>query len=420
MAVPGNTSIASGTQGANIVRVLYPQTELDKLFAMSTSPLFSRLSKSDMFYGSSYTVDFWHDHAAVGWTIDDAEDIRQGPQFLRAAVTRAQGYSSGQLDWEAMAATANIKGAAKALAKAAVESCFAGMLKLLSTGCYMNGASIGVVSGVSSNTVTMDNRTDVYRLSVGQTVQFNSSADGSGTARTAGTDLDHEIVSIDHGAGTFDVTNLATDAAADDYVIAASLDKSLSSIRPITGLEGWVPLTAPSSGESFFGMDRSVNIARMSGHRLNDLTMPVKNIVQLLAAKVQAGNGKAKDLYINPMQGYKLYEEIGAKLELLPGGTAVDGFEGFKFPTPAGVLNTYMDPFCPENRLYIGNTDASCVKFPHRKALPHFIEEDGNRFRQVAASTGQDAGRFFMRFWGNMAMERPCDWGVANLNPVNL
>ena len=420
MTVPANVGIASTDQGYAPLRELYPSLSVPELYGYSKSPLWTMCHKEADFTGEVYKLDYAHDGMSYGWTLSDAENIRQSPQFENAKLTRAKGYAVGRMENEAIAATKNDAGAAVRLYERTMKSAMKAMIRMMAGGMYRNGMSRGTIAtgGISSNTITLTNKTDTHNFTVGQTIQLNTSADGSGTTHSGGSE-NHEITSINNQAGTLTVATLASDAAAGDHVICGSSDADLSIAVPISGLERIIPITAPTAGSDlYFGCDRGINVNKLSGWRLNEPSLQVKNVVQKLAAIMASGEAEADCVFMNPMTHYKLYEELNANMERLPGGMGVDGFEGFRAPSALGPLKFYADPYCPENRIFIGNTDKESLRFPHLGECPQYADEDGNTLRQVSPQVG-DAVQFFLRFWGQLAIPVPLNWGVAAITPVN-
>lgn len=419
-----NIAITSASTVDKAFKIRYPEAELARLFRL-TSPLLAEIPKTADFVGSQQDCVIMHDHMSVGSTIGEAVDMRSHPKFKKFSVTRAAGYSFGRVENEAIAASRD-GGAFKQMLEEAMESAMDGLNKWIAGQVYGNG--YGVVATISSVTINtpaagtdrilLTNKADVLKFSVGQFIHINSSATdpAAGTAR-GGTET-YEVSQLDMDNGyVYVLGNTETTSAAttSDSIYFATTKALAGAGRYIKGLGAWIPLTAPSSGESFLGVDRSVDPTRLAGHRLADTSLPVKQAIQKLAMMIRLNNGAPDRAYMSPTQGYQLAQELGSQIVRDPGGVGLDGFDGFRFHTAGGNITCMFDPACPEDRVYVGKLSA--LRLSHLRGLPHFVDEDGMRARQSATSTG-DFVEFALRFWGNLIVKQPAHWGVAQLTPV--
>lgn len=423
-----NIAITSASTVDKAFKIRYPEAELARLFRL-TSPLLAEIPKTADFVGSQQDCVIMHDHMSVGSTIGEAVDMRSHPQFKKFSVTRAAGYSFGRVENEAIAASRD-GGAFKQMLEEAMESAMDGLNKWIAGQIYGNGYGVvATVSSVTANTpaagtdrILLTNKADVLKFSVGQYIHIDTSATAPDTDTKAGSsdsyqisklDMDNGYVYVLDGAGGG--TDGGTPAANGHSIYFATTGDLAAAGRYIKGLGAWIPLTSPSSGESFLGVDRSVDPTRLAGHRLSDTSLPVKQAVQKLAMMIRLNNGAPDRAYMSPTQGYQLAQELGSQIVRDPGGVGLDGFDGFRFHTAGGNVTCMFDPACPEDRVYVGKLSA--LRFSHLRGLPHFVDEDGMRARQSATSTG-DFVEFALRFWGNLIVKQPAHWGVAQLTPV--
>lgn len=121
--------------------------------------------------------------------------------------------------------------------------------------------TIGQVSAgstVGSDTITLADLSDAPNFEVGMTLRGTSTDGGA-------YDTGEEVLEgINRSTGELTATSAAwntvmTNLAAGDYLVVSGDAQNGGSAVAILGFQAWLPSTAPSGGESFFGVDRSVD-----------------------------------------------------------------------------------------------------------------------------------------------------------------
>jgi len=135
----------------------------------------------------------------------------------------------------------------------------------ISRNLYRDGSgAIGRINNSSFSTTALDLVTDMDSLNfeVGMVLQVSGTKSG-GSVRSGTL----TVSAVNRGASSNQITmsgNLSgwSSVAQNDYIYqSGDYDGAL------TGLEGWLPATAPTSGDSFFGEDRSDDVSRLAGQR---------------------------------------------------------------------------------------------------------------------------------------------------------
>src|SRR5690606_20992478 len=150
---------------------------------------------------------------------------------------------------------------------------------------------------------------------VGRYIQL-ATDDGSGVSPSGLLDdgAKLQITGIDATTGTLVLSaaiNTISGAATGNYVLIAG-DYG----NAITGLPGWLPRTSPTSGDSFFGVDRSEHPHRLAGFRY---LSPAQTIEETLIKALAAGKQLSvpvKTIFVNPIDFGDLVTEVGAKKEV--------------------------------------------------------------------------------------------------------
>ena len=178
-------------------------------------------------------------------------------------MTRAKDHAIGGIEIEALRAATDKGAVAEGLAVETEALAYASW-RALAHGIYRNGggARAQVASGMASNTITLANTDDIVFFEKGMMLD-GSAADGtSGAATVGGTNA--RIVAIDRSAGTLTNSGANWNAATGINGLLANwylfrqgdFSKSLKGCSPGC-------LTAPTGGDSFFNVDRSVDTMRV-------------------------------------------------------------------------------------------------------------------------------------------------------------
>src|SRR5262249_2481726 len=147
----------------------------------------------------------------------------------------------------------------------------------------LGGGSIGQLHGsvnLASTTLQVRSRTDIIGL-FNKGVQLEFAADnGTGTSPVGrrGSPDRLTVQSGNRDAGTAVTSaalNTVSSITADDYIFRRG-DYGAA----VTGLPGWCPPTAPTTGDSFFGLDRTVDPVRLSGTRVTGSGGNMEEVIQ--------------------------------------------------------------------------------------------------------------------------------------------
>jgi len=412
-------NLTDGGSFISLMKRLQPQREIKRLWELQY-PLLGKLSKADDFDGTQIDVPLEHDHPARSRNFTKALANRFPSSSVKYSLTRAKDYAVGRLDAETMHASRNDRGSWLRSLQREQSNTVKALQKNTAISLYRNhGGSIGKMSSVvdvdgTNDVLVLDKKSDVINFSRGMALEF-SVADGTSGAVLAGIayvaklnfDLGYiHIAASPSALGTDgNYATIVTGESETEYIFAEG--DFGNSFR---GLESWIPLTSPASGESFLGIDRSVDPMRLAGHRLNDTSMSYEEIIQELAARVVYSGGGNLVAMMSPIQVKQFALEMDTKVVRDPGGTGKGGFRGISIDTVAGTVEVLGDPACPENRCFM--LDLSTWKFHHLLALPHLVEDDGLARTRV---TDADEIEFRYRLWGNLACTAPGKNAVAAL-----
>lgn len=235
------------------------------------SPLMSNTKHVQDFHGEEIRWSLAYSGLGGGSytaTVAEANDVNS--EYLRFAVSPKSAYSyrtiNGRLTRQALQGGVSTEyiDYLRAETKMSTSAVFA---KVATSAFRTSTGRVAVRSSVSSNTITLTRKSDVYLINKGDIIV--AAATDGGALRTGET----FVVSRDPAAGTItvdDVTDIASFTNADSIYI-----KGDTGGTGMFGLGAFNPLTAPTSGDAVFGSscDRSVDPEACAGIRFDTTGM---------------------------------------------------------------------------------------------------------------------------------------------------
>jgi len=226
-----------------------------------------------------------------------------------------------------------------------------------------NGGSLGRLSATASVTTTtltfrsMHQIRNMYKGMVIEAAATDGTAQTPGNARAGSL----TVASINIASKTIVTTVAGTTGipglTASDYIFPkGEFGKSWS------GLLGWCPVTAPTTGDYFYGIDRSAygDTAKLSGFRASaTLADKSSNVVRALA-EASPLEINVNTLFCNPVDYAKWLDELGdnRRETEVSAKTVGVSYKGILVHTPSGDVTVLSEPRCPENIWVATSLDA--------------------------------------------------------------
>lgn len=252
-----------------------------------------------------------------------------------------------------------------------------------------HGGSRGVVSAISTTRVTLTNPEDVVNFEVGMEVQGDTTDGTSGAVHSGSA----TITAIDRDNGYLDTdsnwTSQISSLAANDHLFAYG-DFGLKA----RGLLSWIPSTAPTSGDSFLGVDRSTDVVRLAGVRYTGTGQSLESAIVQGCARVRRWKktGRIDLAVMNPIAWAKLaISQDGKRM----GGVksqdtkAVFSYDAIMVATPSGDVPVIADPNCQPDKIWLLNTDTWTVESVNGP-LVRVVQEDGVKFLRQYNADGYE------------------------------
>jgi hypothetical protein len=348
--------------------------------------------------GGGVSADFATAQAQAG-----VADIRK-PYIVRKKL-----YVVRKLDHESLEAAEGNAGAIVDLLTEATDDAMEELKKR--AGSVITGDGTGQVGRISAGstvgnaTITLADITQVNNFRVGGV--YNTFTAGDSVVNTG--DVTLTAVNEDTGELTVATTwsGQSTGVVAGDYIVPKGDYNAVPS-----GIFAWNPITAPTSGDNYYGVDRSVMVQAMSGCRHVGTGSVDETLIDAMAKHNRQG-GKHDFCLLNGDDWGALAKQIGTVARINRNAVGSNGktigeigFEGLLLNGPQGKVETYASPFMPKGYgklMKLSSLELWSLNEPFR-LLTRGAAEDG-MLREASADASE------LRYGGywNMVLRRPRD-----------
>lgn len=333
-------------------------------------------------------------------------------------ITRNRDYAVVKIDHETLEASiAKSDQALEDYLKQQGDSAFRKITKSIHQAAWSNGGgAIGRVTNISSATLDLVSRYDAVNFSVGDVV-YASNYDGTGTGTDrSGTATIIAITRNSGGTATLTAsanwTTAITGLTANDYLFIQG-DRA----SKFKGVPAWVPYAAPTS-TAFFGVDRTVDVERNAGVRIDGSDMSLEEALLELDAEmsIHADNDFNGIYFMHPKDRKALSAQMGSNRQIaneVTNGTI--GFKGFMIEGELGEHTVLSDNQVPQGYCWLLNMDT--WKFRGLGVAPRLLTTgDDLAGLRIDGSSPEDASknRFVAR--GQFVCDMLSSNGVVKLS----
>lgn len=384
------------------------------------NPLYALMSKMENFGGRNLPiVTIWGNPQgrSANFQRAQARGNATSSKLDDFLLTRVKDYSIATIDNETLEAS---KGDANAFLTAAtteIDGTINTLSRSLAIAQYRSGyGEIGQIkagSAVNGLTITLADPDSVTNFEVGQELDTAATLTGASKAYgTSGNGLIITGVNRSTGVLTFgfnvnDAANGIPTIAAGDMLFVRG-DHNSAVRTKVAGLEAWVPSigSEPTTGESFFGVDRSVD-TRLYGQRLDGVGKPIEEVLIDGAQLVGREGGKLSHYFMSYAKYGELEKSLGSKVQYIDMQVNAEvSFRGIVINGPRGPIRVIADQNCPANRVFGVQLDMwKCYSLG--KAV-RVIDTDGLQMLRQATSDGVEV-RY--GFYGNIGCRAP-GWNI--------
>lgn len=398
-------AVATHTSQVALYKRMYPKGVADSVYKKSV--LLSDVKKRTDFGGEGMYINIATSGTGGGSADFPTALANQNPSTQkRFFVTHKTEYQVASVTGQAIATSMNDKMAVLKVLKVEMDKANYKFSQSLSNKGHGNaGGSLGVIaSGASTVTITLATVQDSLRFEIGDWVQV-SDDNGTGTSPAGvnsgagGNQI--QITGINRSTGTL------TAATAWDTIGAGTADfifRAGDYANAMTGLGGWNPITAPTGGDSFFGMDRSVgDLVRQAGARYSTNSGgSYEDSLLNATTDVAVLNSRLPRCYAHPFDFNQLVKELGSKrIVESKNREGATGFTGIHAYTGIGIVEVVSDPFAPKG--YGRLVDPDDITLMTAGECPNPLNWGGAQSTQVLANA--DALQFRIGAYGNFGYE---------------
>jgi len=337
------------------------------------NPFLAMVSKYEQFGGENLKLPIKYGiPQGRSATFSDAQANKTNTQLKAFLLTRVSDYSLASIANETIEAS---KGNANAFMEAAtveIDGAIESATRSLAIACFGDGSgAIGQVLSTTSSvaTFTLKETDDVTNFEVGMQIKLNANKTGnSGTLSTA-----HTIDGVNRDTGV--ITLSASASLTANHYIYQEGDYD----GKVSGLEAWVPGSAPGSTDSFFGVNRSSDATRLGGIRFDGSSLPLEEALIGAAARVAREGGKPDVCFVNYSAFADLEKALGSKVSYVDQKVNPEiGFRGILIHGPRGPIKVIPDQNCPPNVAFMLQMDV--WKLYSLGKAPKILDSDGLKF----------------------------------------
>lgn len=375
------------------------------------NPLYALLPKYENFGGRNLPIPTIYGNPqgrSATFTNAQTRGAATNSKLEDFVLTRVKDYSIATVDNETLEAS---KGNANAFLEAATVE-IDGAIRELTNSVALNqyGSGFGdrgqvATSGISGDVVTLASAGNITNFEVGMILVAAASNTAALRAGSA------EVVAVDRSNGSFEldaVANITGLTDGDLFYVQGDRGAGASPTPIMTsGLNAWIPATAPGGGDSFFGVNRSVDVTRLAGYRQNVAGLPIEEA--LIQGETLVGRGGFSiDHYFMSHQRYgDLKKSLGSKVQYVNmEANAKVSFRGVEIDGVKNTIKCLPDRNCPDDVVFgIRLNMFKCYSLG--KAV-RVIDTDGLSFLRQATSDGIESR---WGYYGNFASRAPA-YGV--------
>jgi len=350
-----------------------------KNLVYKNNPLHAILPKDEKFGGLNLPLpQIYGNPQGRSATFSNALAQKTNTQIKAFTLTRVQDYSLANISNEVLEASQGDSDAFMRAATTEIDGAFQACVRSLAGAEYRDGSgSIGVIGSILGATITLATVSDVVNFEVGMTLKSSTSP---GVGEQAGSIV---LIGVNRSTGVLTASGnitagIPTAAATQSLHVAGDFNKK------ITGLDGWVPVTTPTS-TAFFGVDRTSDVTRLGGQRIDISALPIEEGLVELSALIAREGGTPDYDFMNFANYANLEKALGSKVMYVDvkSDDGIVGFSGIKIHGQKGMISVIPDQNCQSNRTYMLQMDT--WKLYSLGMAPKLLKSDGMEFLRVSS-----------------------------------
>lgn len=415
---------------AGILKELYDDQKVQWL-TYKDNPALAMIKKEEKFPGKYYPVPVVYGLTqGASATFASAYNNQSSPQVAEFLVTRVADFSLATIDGQLLAAAQTDPGAFIDGAELMIDAAFQTAVNRLASAMFRNGAgTIGQIATVSAvvatvATITLTNPDDAVQFEIGQVLMAVQNVDGSGTAPTATA----TITAVNRNTGVLTVTTADATLNTDwptNYYLATQGDlpttsnnnfqpsgsTTTNSLLKLAGFAAWLPITAPGGGDSFFGVNRSLDTQRLSGVSFDGTGVSLEEALLQGTGRIALNGGRVDTGICSYATYTALITSLGSKVVYIDENIGEIGFRGVQVNGANTVMSIFPDRNCPDGVIYCLEMDSWCLR--SQNPAPHILKYMDEI--EILRVPGVDAAELRVGSYVNMYTNKPGHNGVITV-----
>ena len=376
------------------------------------NPFLGVIPKYTKFGGLSMPIPVrYHDPQRRSATFATGQGNESASGVEQFSITRVKDYSFAYIDGQTIQATRGDNNAFLSYLTMEIDGAMNSLTRSLAVSLYGDGSGkIGTASTVTAGNgtpaaenpdiVVLTNAEDITNYEVGMSLvaAANSSAAGPGAAIV--------VTAVNRDAGSFSIAQGSASGkiAPNDLIFQEGDYVDAGDRIKVTGLDGWLPATAPAAGDLFAGVNRSKDATRLGGVRFDGSSMPVEEALIEAASKVARDGGRPDTAFCDFKTYASLEKSLGARVRYatLNAPDVQIGFSGISIVGPAGEIKIIPDLNCNPDVMYLLQLDTWSLN--SLGAAPQFLDLDDNK---ILRDAGADAYEVRLGYYAAMGCSAP-------------
>lgn len=352
-------------------------------------------------------------------TFANAQTNQTAPGVSSFFVYRVSNYQIASITNELIEATKGSAGAFVDESKLVMDTSFRNISNDLALALFSDASgSRGSISSITTGVIVLTNTNDIVNFEVGM-VLVSYSVSGTTATISTGGNLGY-VIAVNRSAGSLTVSATSGGAAGTPVNWSTSFPNlavqgdvnfaagglAIGLALKVAGLAAWLPLTAPTAGDSFWGVDRSVDVTRLAGVRFDGSAESIEEAL-IDASSLVAREGGMPDMCFMNFASYAALEKsLGAKVQYVDvkHEEADIAFAGIRIHAPYGPITVIPDRNCQPQRAYLLQLDN--WKFRSLGRAPHILTYGLEGLEGVRVGNA-DALEIRIGFYGNLICNAP-------------
>jgi len=383
--------VANITQAsvAGILKELYDDQKVQWL-TYKDNPLLAMMHKETKFPGKYFPnpVVYGLSQGASA-TFSSAYNNQSSPKVAEFLVTRVSDFSLATIDGQLLAAAQTDPGAFIDGAELMIDAAWQTAVNRIASAQFRNGAgtiaqleSIANVSGTTYD-ITLTNSDDSVQFEIGQVLLAVQNSDGSGTQSANPATVN----AINRNTGVLRVTiPTASTGWTANYYIAVQGDLPTTSnnnfqpsgstvtnsLLKLAGLQAWLPQSAPTSGDTFFGVDRSVDTMRLAGVSYDGTGLSIEEALLQGTGRIAMQGGRVDTGVCSYATYTALITSLGSKVVYVDEKIGEIGFRGVQVNGANTVMSVFPDRSCMDGFVFALEMDDWVLR--SQNEAPHILK----------------------------------------------